>query len=299
MVGRRSHTVFVAPDAGNVFAGHAGQPTAHQLKRLTLGIERLDRDRRVGRNAEQGRSVGLDRHRAQHAFDFPGPVGADPMVDAGDPAIAELVGEQSQRLDRIARQSLEARALVDVQQVHDRILPLRLHAFTNYGRRRGGPKRQRLEQGEAFLLLDQHPVVEHVDQMDSPQGIGVRLAGDEKILVAERVGMGELGPTVLGEFVLDQRFDFLAVPGNPLDDAVGFALPFDRIEDDQLTHAAHVMPGDDAGHLRPMVRDRPCVENRVRPVGTRAVVFTLIGPVGIHRKQDAVPDVRRVGVFPA
>ena len=60
--------VLVAADAGERLARHRREPAPHQLQRLALGVERLDRDRHVGGNPEQGRAVRLNRHGALAAM---------------------------------------------------------------------------------------------------------------------------------------------------------------------------------------------------------------------------------------
>ena len=60
-----------------------------------------------------------------------------------------------------------------------------------------------------------------------------------------------------------------------------------------------MVSGDDAAELRDGPRQRPRVEERVRPVGVRAVERLLVGAVDVHRHHHAREVVRAVGVFPA
>ena len=76
-VRRAGVLALVAADARDDFARHGREPTPHQLQRLALGVQRLHGDRRVGRHAEQGRAVLLDRHGAEDALDVPGAFHAD------------------------------------------------------------------------------------------------------------------------------------------------------------------------------------------------------------------------------
>ena len=100
--------VLVAADARDDLARHGGEPAPHQLQGLALGVQRLHGDRRVGRHAEQGRAVGLDRHGAEDPLDVPRAVHADHALRAAHARIEEVVGEEAQLLDRAARDALPA-----------------------------------------------------------------------------------------------------------------------------------------------------------------------------------------------
>ena len=78
---------FMATDTGNRLARHGHEPTPHQLHRLALGVQRLDRNRRVGGHAKPGGSVGFDGHGAEDTPYVPGPVQAD---NAQQSYVAEL-----------------------------------------------------------------------------------------------------------------------------------------------------------------------------------------------------------------
>ena len=82
---------LVAAAAGDRFAGHADEPTAHQLQRLALLVERLQRERRVGRDAEMRRAVRLDRHGAEDALHVPRTVQAERAVEPAEAASGEVV----------------------------------------------------------------------------------------------------------------------------------------------------------------------------------------------------------------
>ena len=126
-----------------------------------------------------------------------------------------------------------------------------------------------------------------------------RLGRDEEVLLAQRIGMEELGPTLLGQPVLNDGLDRLSPPGNPLDHAAGRRPPSLGIEDHQFAHAAHVMARHDAHDLGGVIRDRPGVEDRIRPEVAAAVELSLARAVGVHREQPPRPDMRNVRVFPA
>ena len=111
--------------------------------------------------------------------------------------------------------------------------------------------------------------------------------------------MKELRPTVLGQLVLDFRQHGRPVPRDALHDPLGFAASPGRVEQKQLADPPLVVAGDDGDDLGRMVRNGTREEHGVRPVGIRSGVFHLGAAIGIHGHEQAVPDVRRVGVIPA
>ena len=113
---QRGPAILVAADAGDPFAGHAHEPAAHQLHGPAFVVQRLDRDRRVGRDLEIGRTVGLDRRRAEHPLHVPAGLRADERKP-GLGVVAEVVREDPQALDRAARHALQAGPAVDVRDV--------------------------------------------------------------------------------------------------------------------------------------------------------------------------------------
>ena len=70
---RNVRVILVAPDATPRLARHHREPAAHQLHGLAFFVERLKRDRRLGRNAEEGRAIRLDGNGPQNLFHLPGP----------------------------------------------------------------------------------------------------------------------------------------------------------------------------------------------------------------------------------
>ena len=66
--GQGSHVLaFVATDAGEPLAGHGDRPTPHQLQGLTVLVQRLHGERRVGRHLEAGRTVRHRRARSRES----------------------------------------------------------------------------------------------------------------------------------------------------------------------------------------------------------------------------------------
>ncbi len=226
--------VLVAAPTSDDLAGHGGHPAAHQLQGLALGIQRLERDRRVGRDAEAGRAVGVDRDLADHALDVPGAVHPHDAHRTAQVVVREVVREQPQRLDRASGNPLQPVTGVDVGDIHLGVAARQVDLGRNDRRRGRRAKRQRFEQRVVRQLLDQDHVVEHVHQVDAPQRLRSGLGRHEQVLVAQRVGMQEFRPTVQRQAVGNDRLDLPAEPGNPLDDAVGLAAAAGRVEDDQV-----------------------------------------------------------------
>ncbi len=104
---------------------------------------------------------------------------------------------------------------------------------------------------------------------------------------------------MLRQFVLDQRFDAPVSIGDSLYHPFCFTASLCPIEQNHLAGSPDVVPGDDPYELGRMVRNRPRMKQRIRPVGIRTVVLALPGPVRIHREEHAIPDMWRVGIVPA
>ena len=304
---RRVVLPLVAAHARQDLAGHGGHPAAHQLQGRAGFVERLDGDRHVGRHAEHRRAVGFDLDGAHDPPHVPRALHADHALRAAHAGIQVRVREHAEPLDGPARNAGQPAAAVDVDHVDHRVAPREVHSVGDDPRARPGPQRDRLEQRVAGQLLDQREIVEHVDEVDAPQGIGGGLAGDEEVLprpeprrgVAQRPGVQELRPGRVDEVVLDLRPDGLASPGDSLDGAVGLLAAAGDVEEHQLAHPRHaVVPADNADQFCGTARDRPGVEQRVGPVRVSPVDGPLLRAVGVHAEQDPVVRVRRVGVLP-
>ena len=159
----------MAPDATPRFARHHREPTAHELQRLSILVQWLEGNWSLRRNSEEGRAVGLDGNCSEHLFDLPRPVGTHAMLDPRLFLVSEVVGKDTQLLDGSARDPLQAGAGVDVGQEDRTLFAVRRRLVWNHRRAPSGSQRNRLEQCAAFLLLEQHEVVEYVDQIDPPQ----------------------------------------------------------------------------------------------------------------------------------
>ena len=296
---RRRVLRFMTADARHDFAGHRREPRPHQLDRLALGVQRLQRDRRVGRHAETGRTVLQHGHGPQDAFGVPGAVQPHGIRLGPHALKGKMVAQHAQRLDGAAGHTLQPRPAVDVGNQHVRILAAWLPLVRDTRRPRRRAQRDRLEHRVPRLLVQQHGVVERVDQVDPPQRPLGRLARDQEVLVAERERVQEFRPAVRDGQVERRGLDRASIAGNPLHRAVRFAPAAGRIEDDQRAHPRRlVMPADDRGHLGRMVRNRPGKEHGSRPVRVAAVVLHLLRAVRVHVEQDPRKGVRQVRVLP-
>ena len=187
---------------------------------LALGVQRLHGDGRVGRHGEVGRAVLGHGHGAQHAPHVPRAVHAHVVLDARRAVVVEVVGEEPELLDRAARDAPEPARRRRCPA--GRRSPSRLARLTRSGidrRARRLPHRDGLEQHAALFLAEQEHVVEHVDQVDAPPRLRRRLAGDEEVLVAQRIGVEELRPGGVDQVVHHDRLDRLAPAGDALHDA--------------------------------------------------------------------------------
>jgi len=291
---------LVAAHARDHLARHGREPASHELQGLAIGVERLHGDRRVGGHAEHGRAVGLDRHGAEDSLDVPGAFHADHALRPAHPRIQVVVADHAQLLHRAPRDPGQPLARVDVREIDNPLLALEVHLVGQHRRLRSFLERHRLQQRVSRLLAKQEHPVERVHQVDAPECPGARLAGHEEVVLAQRIGVEELGPRVVDQVVLDERLDPLAATGNPLHHAVGLAPAAGRVEDHQLAHArVVVVAADHRHHLGRMIGDRPGIEKRVRPIGVAAHVFHLARAVRVHVEQQARVRVRRVGVLPS
>ena len=291
--------LFVAADTGLDLAGPRGSPTAHQGHGAAFFIEWLQGDGLVSGHHEVGRAVGFDRHGADDPFDIPGAINTDAVHLAADVVIGEVVGEKPQLLDRAPRHVLEAGSLVDV---HDLETGVGFALFDGVGNN-GGARRPLhghwFQQRKTGLLFYQSQVIEHVHQVDSPEGFLARFAGGEDVFFAQGDGVQELGPGSVHQVVPNNRLDLPAEPRNALHYAVRFEAAQGRIQDDQLPHARHtVVTADNTDDLARMAGHGFGVKEGVGPVGATAVVLALVGAVGVHGEQDPRHVMGEVGVLP-
>ena len=240
-IGRGGVLRFVATDTGNDFARHRREPTPHQLHGLAIGVERLDGNRRVGRDAKPGRAVVADRHRAENTFHVPGAVEARRIRFAAHALVGEMVADQPQRFDRATRHALQAGTGINIREKNLGIVPLEVNFVGEDRRAHRFADRNGFEQREARLLADQHEVVEYVGEVNAPRRVGRWLAGDEEVFVAERKGMEEFRPGLLDRQVEHGRLHFAATAGNALHRAIRLEPSLGRVEEDQVAHARQLV----------------------------------------------------------
>ena len=191
----------------------------------------------------------MDRDGSQHAFGLPRSIRADSICNPGDLLITEVIRKDTQLLDRTAWNPLHGGTLMNVHQMHECIFASRVDAIGNDRRCRSLTERDGFQERLSFLLPNQHHVIEHIRQVDSPQRIRCRLARNQEVLVVERIRMQKLGPAVFGEFVLNEWLDLLATAGNPLYYTVRFKFAFRWIEHDQLADATDMVPRHNSNKL--------------------------------------------------
>ncbi len=68
---RNGVLIFMAAHTGYHFARHTGQPATHPLYGTSVRIERLEGDRRIGRNLKDSRAILFYRNGSQQTLDIP------------------------------------------------------------------------------------------------------------------------------------------------------------------------------------------------------------------------------------
>ena len=111
--------VFVTTVAGHPLAGHSNHPTPHQRHRGAVLVERLYRQRCVGRCGEAERAVILDGHRSENPLDVPTGFEPDRFVPAAA-HITVVVGENAEFLDLSARYAFQTAPAVDIRAEYRR-----------------------------------------------------------------------------------------------------------------------------------------------------------------------------------
>ena len=114
--GRRLVLVLVAARARDHLARHAHEPGAHLLQLASVLVERLDGERSVRGNCEDGAAVLLEIDLAEDVARVPRTLEADVVVPA-HVARRVAVGEEAQLLRDALRNALQAFAEVDVLQI--------------------------------------------------------------------------------------------------------------------------------------------------------------------------------------
>ncbi len=260
----------------------------------------LDRDGRIGRHTEHCRAVLFDRHRPQNALDVPRAFHTHHALRPAHPRVQVMVTDQAQPLDRPARNPLQTTPGIDVGQEVHRVLAAQVHLVGNHRRERRLAQRDGLQQGLPGQFLQQQHAVEHIHQVNPPERLRRLLGRHQEVLLAQGIGMQELGPGGIHQIVGDDGLDLLAPARNPLHRPLGLAPAPGHIKQHQFAHPRHpVMAPHDAYELGRVPRDRLGIEHRVRPVRIAAVELHLLRPVGVHVEQQPVVRVRCVGVLPA
>lgn len=114
--------ILMATDTGYDLAGHAGQPASHPLDGGTVLIQRLDRDRGVGRYFEHSRSVFFYGDGSENALDVPSALNALGIVVGRSEDIGIFVSEDTEGFDRSAGNTLCAFAFIDILYEYGRFL---------------------------------------------------------------------------------------------------------------------------------------------------------------------------------
>ena len=183
----------MAADAGEPLAGHGGEPASHDLYGLAFGVERLEGDRGVCGDFEDCGAVIEDGDGSEDSVDVPGCFDSDVYVATGS-WISEVEFVEAEVLYGSARYASEAGAGVDIGKVDGGVGSFEGDLVGNNRRGRCFFQRYRFEEDVAGGLFYECYVVEDVNEVEAPEGLGGRFCGDEEVFVAEGVGVEELGP---------------------------------------------------------------------------------------------------------
>ena len=102
-----------------------------------LDFERLKSDRRIGRDAEEGRAVAMDGYGTKHPFHIPRAVESDHPQETTPSAVRKVIRDQPQFLDRSTRYTTQAVTLIDVAHMDHGILAGWIDLVENHGRPNG------------------------------------------------------------------------------------------------------------------------------------------------------------------
>jgi len=186
--------LFVAARARLHLAGHGGEPASHRLQRASFGIQRLERDRRVGGNLEKGRAVGLDRHGAQNAAHVPRAVKSHAVPLRPHAAVGKGIGKDAQPFDGAARHAPEARTAVNIHDFGEAGFFRRCHAVGKLRRPRARHKRNRLEYRPLRIFVEQQQIAVQIGVIESPQRVRTGLGRDKECVARHGHRIEELRP---------------------------------------------------------------------------------------------------------
>ncbi len=274
--------LLVTADAGDGFARHCREPAPHQLDCLAFFVQRLDAERRVGRDAEHRRAVFVNVNSTENTHYFPGAAAAD-LVRPGHSRITEMIGQNPQLFNGASRDTFESLSGINVVQINDSTVTCRIDSirdsrgagYLSYG--------NRFEKIEFGHYINRQHVIENVHKVDAPRAIFVQFSCNQEILVTQWVRMKELRPGFFNEFVADNCSDRLVSPGNFLDYTICILPAFGDVQQTQFTHPRHaVIAGDDGNNFARGPRYPSWKIQRVRPVGIAAVHCPLARAVRVH-----------------
>ena len=297
---------LVAAGAGDVLAGLADEPGAHELEGLPGGVEGLEGERDVGGGGEEDGAVGVDGDGAEEVFHVPGGLGADAFVGA-DLVVGVVIGEDAEAFDGASGDVGEAGAVVDVGDVDGAGGRAGPGEVGEDGRGGAAFEADGLAEGRALLLREGDEVVEDVRQIDAPEVVLGGLGGDEEELArvvppgagGEGEGGEEARPVAGVEIVLHALGDGLAPAGDHLDGAGLLGAAAGDVEEREAAGLGGVVAGGDADEASGLAGDGLGVAVVVGPEAVGAVVGQLAGAVGAHGHDVAAEEVRQVAVFPA
>ena len=221
------------------------------------------------------------------------------MVGRGED-VGIFVCEDAQCLDGTARHAHRPFPFINVLDEHRCLFAIRLDFGRDNRRRLALDEWDGSGQPFARLFGDEGQVVEHVDQIDTPQCVFGRLTGDQEILLAEGKRLHELRPDTLDQFVFDDGDNLSVFKRKLLNHALLLFAALGRVEDDETARTRRpVMPGDDADEAAVVFRNRFHVEDAVREERAAAVERLVFRSVRVHVHDDAGEIVRQVSIFPA
>ncbi|OQB37689.1 MAG: hypothetical protein BWY09_01544 [Candidatus Hydrogenedentes bacterium ADurb.Bin179] len=290
----------MATHTGSLFARLQREPAAHDLQGLSFRVQRLHRQGGIGGRLETGRTVRLNRHRAEHPFDVPATIVTEDPVQSALAAMGKIILKHAQRGHRAFGYPCQAAALIYVLQVHNPLAFGQIDTVGKYRWTRFFSQGNRFQKSIRILFRQRQHIVINIHQINTPGTVLPRFRGNEKLLVREGIGMQKVRPYAVHKSVPDNRRHRLTPTRNLLKHAVAFPPPVIRFNQQQPTAALCAMVArSDANHTARLSGQGPCIKKRIGKIDAAPPILALIRSVRVHMKQHAAVGMGRVRIFPA